>query len=92
MKNKAIEQVKNAIREPYVWPGGYATYTMLADGALLCPQCARENFRLIVSATKGGLCNGWAATGAVILWEGAEGCAHCGESLQSAYGEDAEGG
>lgn len=57
----------------------------MGDGELLCPKCAKENFRLIAQATKDNLRDGWQAAGADILWEGEEYCAHCDKELESAY-------
>lgn len=88
MKTKAQEilaQVKNAIRNPFAWPGGYPVYTVMRDGELLCSKCAKGNYRLIAQATKDDLGDGWQAAGADILWEGEEYCAHCGKELEPAY-------
>jgi hypothetical protein len=92
MKNAIIEQVKRAIREPYAWPGGYPVYTIMADGELLCPDCARHNFQQIVRATNDTCRDSWQAAGAEVYWEGPDQeCAQCGKALQSAYGDpDAE--
>ena len=85
---RTIEQVKQAIREPYAWPGGYPVYTIMADGELLCPDCARHFFRQIVRSTKDKARDGWQAIGAEVYWEGpAQQCAHCGKTLESAYGD-----
>jgi hypothetical protein len=86
-----IQNVKRAIREPFSFPGGYPVYTVLTDGELLCPDCARENFRQVVASTKeaekDGYSDGWSASGIQVLWEGSEYCAHCQKLLESAYGE-----
>ena len=84
-----VTQVKRAIREPYAWPGGYPVYTVMADGELLCPDCAKANFRQIVADTYSRWDNNWRAAGAEVNWEG-QGltCCHCNKELQSAYGED----
>ena len=86
MKNNILQQVKDAIRNPYAWPGGYPVYTLLSDGDLLCCTCAKDNFRLIADSTKHNNFDGWKAEGALVLWEGEEMCAHCGKVLESAYG------
>jgi hypothetical protein len=88
MKSQIIDQVKEAIRNPFAWPGGYPVYSVMADGHLLCAACARENFRQIAHDTIKGWNTGWDAIGAEILWEGREECAQCGKTLESAYGED----
>jgi len=86
MRNQILEQVKEAIRSPYAWPGGYPVYMVMADG-LMCPKCARENYRLIVEATNShDRHSGWKAEGATVLYEGEECCCHCGCELESAYG------
>ena len=87
MKNQTLEKVKDAIRNPFAWPGGYPVYTVMSDGELLCPDCARENYKLIVQATKDQLRDGWQPEGSMILYEGSSYCCHCGKDLESAYGE-----
>jgi hypothetical protein len=88
MKNNTLEQVKTAIRNPFAWPGGYPVYTVMADGELLCPDCARKEYRQIVQSTKNHYRDGWQAKGTLILWEGFDYCCHCNKELESAYGED----
>ena len=87
MKNQTLEKVKDAIRNPYAWPGGYPVYTVMSDGELMCPDCARAEYRLIAQATKDQLRDGWQAEGSAILYEGPEYCCHCNKELESAYGE-----
>ena len=86
MKNQILEKVKDAIRNPYAWPGGYPVYVVLADGSMLCRDCARDNYKLMASDTRHGW-SGWQAAGADILYDGTEYCGHCGKELESAYGE-----
>ncbi len=88
MKNQTIEAVKRAIREPFAWPGGYPVYTIMQDGGMLCPVCAKGNFSAIVKATKTHGQSGWEAAGSDILWEGEGQCAHCGKILETAYEEN----
>jgi hypothetical protein len=88
MKNQTLEQVKQAIRHPFAWPGSYPVYTVMADGELLCPACARSNYKLIAESTRDHDRGGWRAAGAYILWEGTGTCAHCYKVLESAYGGD----
>ena len=87
-----LRMAKLAVREPYAWPGGYPVYVVCSDGALLCTNCVRTNWRQIVWATRWDGCrnSGWAVDGSVILWEDEPGeatfCGHCGERLEPAYG------
>ncbi len=91
MRNETLQQVKEAIRRPYAWPGGYPVYTILADGEMLCAACARAEFRQIARSTRDNLRDGWRAAGAAIHWEGPdEYCMHCNKALQSAYGDPDE--
>lgn len=84
-----LRQVKQAIREPYAWPGGYPLYIVMADGEALSCEAARTEWRQIVYATLHGLRDGWRAVGACINWEdGAMYCAHTGERIPSAYAEE----
>ena len=84
-----LGQVKQAIRQPYAWPGAYPVYVVMADGELLCPECAKHNFRQIVSATNARYNNGWKAAGAGVNWEGVgDQCCNCNKPLPSAYGEE----
>jgi hypothetical protein len=89
MKNATIiRQVKNAARDAYAWPGGYPLFVLMTDGEAICPKCAKNNFGLIGRATRDGTRGGWAAAGVDIHWEGLPlTCAHCGEDIESAYGE-----
>ena len=83
-----LRAVKNAIREPFAFPGGYAKRLVMYDGEMMCHACARENFKLIAQSTIAHDRDGWQAIGAMIHWEGpAENCAHCGRELPSEYGD-----
>jgi len=87
MKNQTLEQVKQAIRSPFAWPGGYPVYTIMNDGELMCSACARANYRLIAEATRDQDRSDWEAVDVIVLWEGVRQCCHCYKVLESAYGE-----
>ena len=82
-----LRAVKQAIREPYAWPGGYPLYVIMSDGESLSVTTAREHWRSIVHSTINRYGDGWAAYGAEINWESELYCAHSGEKIESAYGE-----
>jgi len=89
---ETLRKVRHAIRTGYAWPGGYRIDVVMTDGAVLCTQCARENYRLISYATRHGIRDGWAASGSDVHWEGsAEHCAHCSKVLPSEYGNPDKG-
>jgi hypothetical protein len=85
---ETLRQVKNAIRQPYSWPGCYPLYIVMADGDALSCDAARMEWRQIVYSTLHGLRDGWRAFGATINWEDDTlYCAHTGKRIESAYGE-----
>jgi len=85
---EALRQAKHAIRNKYAWPGGYPLYIVTADGEALSYDAARTEWASIVYATLHGLRDGWRVLGADINWEDtALFCAHTGERIESAYGE-----
>lgn len=86
--NSPVEQVKNFIRQPYIWPGGYPLFIVCMDGGAVCRHCAKENARLIISETRANYGAGWAAAGVDVNWEDTElTCDTCGRLIESAYGE-----
>lgn len=87
-----LREVKRAIREPYVWPGGYPLYVVLADGAALSMAAARAEWKQITRATLQRSRDGWCAAGTQVNWEdGALICDHTGLRIESAYAEPEDG-
>ena len=43
-------KVKDLIREPYAWPGGYERIAITDDGGLLCHKCVKDNYKLIINS------------------------------------------
>ena len=78
------ETLKHFIRSNgIVWPGGYQSALLMADGEVLDAQSARENYRLIRRA----VARDWTAVDVFIHWEGEPlYCAHSGREIPSAYG------
>ncbi len=83
-----LREVKQAIREPYAWPGGYPLFIIMADGEALSIEAASDNWRLICQATLAGWRDDWQAAGVAVNWEDSSlYCAHTGKQIESAYGE-----
>lgn len=59
MEDHRTENIKEAIRTKYAWPGGYELFGITTDGALLCTDCLQANFKTICEATKNRFRNGW---------------------------------
>jgi hypothetical protein len=60
----------------------------MSDGESLSIAAAREHWRSIVHSTINGYGDGWAANAVDINWESELYCAHSGEKIESAYGEE----
>jgi hypothetical protein len=78
-----LKAVKQAIRQPYAWPGGYPLSIICNDGGLLCPDCARKNWQGICHDTLKGWRTGWDVAGVEISWEGGNQCDHCNANLDA---------
>jgi hypothetical protein len=87
----SIDSVKNIIRNPYAWPGGYTKMMVMVDGESMCADCVKDNYRLILRATRDNDRSGWQAHTADIHWEGAPMyCANCNKEMPSEYGDPDE--
>ena len=81
-------ELREAIRTPYAWPGGYPTFILLSDGECLCHSCARENYRALSESLRHSLSDGWQPVAHDINWEDyGMYCVHCNQRIESAYGE-----
>lgn len=88
MKNYTHE-FKSFIREPFAFPGGYSLVMICRDGGALCHKCAKDNARLIISATRQENDDQWQFQGAYINWEdNSLHCDHCGEQIKPEYGDE----
>ena len=87
-RNERVEAVKEFIRQPVAWPGGYPKVAIMADGECLCATCAKANYKQVSRDTRArGRHDGWAVEGVQIHWEGEPlECAHCQTQIESAYG------
>lgn len=88
-QGQIIIDIKQAIREPYAWPGGYPLYVDMYDGGCLCVACGKEELYRIATATAQKFSDGWRAAGVCINWEDTTLiCDHCAVAIDSAYGEE----
>lgn len=87
---QTVADCKATIRAgEYAWPGGYPLFLLTSDGCPLCFDCAREEFSQIAYAIKYKLNDGWRIVGCDINYEEKDMlCGHCGERIESAYGDD----
>ena len=87
-ETQTLRQVKTFIRQPYAWPGGYPLFLVLQDDAALCHDCTADNFRHIAQDVFDNVNTGWRPYRPEVNYEDADlYCDHCGERIESAYGE-----
>ena len=55
-----IDKVRYIARVQFAFPGGYELIAFTVDGGLLCSQCIKDNYKLILQSTKGGHDQQWA--------------------------------
>jgi hypothetical protein len=79
---------KEFVRHPYAWPGGYPLFAICSDGGCLCKECAKDNARQIIESTRREYRDGWQVEAVDVNWESTDLiCDHCGNPIESAYGE-----
>jgi len=80
------QRVKDFIRQPYAWPGGYPLFAITADGGYLCKDCVKANAKLIIGSTRRNLADGWAVLAVTVNWEDTDlVCDNCGKSIEAVY-------
>ena len=81
-----INKLKQAIRNEYAWPGGYALILLMSDGMPICINCGRKEFSNILDSTKHQLSDGWQFADVFINYEDDSCfCAHCSKRLPAEY-------
>lgn len=91
--NALTRELREALRNPCTFPGGYTKAIYLSDGERICPECARKQYRQISRSTRQQARDGWALLGIDIYWEGPpEYCVQCNKKLPSEYGDPDKGG
>lgn len=78
-----VNMLKDVIRNPWAWPGGYEKALVMDDGGVVCHHCAKSEFWNILHSTRGEYRDGWQVSG-VFLVDDCEGpvfCDHCSKDL-----------
>jgi len=78
---KNIELLKDIIRHPYAWPGGYERAAIMSDGGRVCWRCLREEYYNVLHSTKYQYADDWDVVGEIVIYEPESYCAHCGREL-----------
>ena len=83
------KELREAIRTPYAWPGGYKTIIILSDGEAICHECAKKEYRRLSNSLRNQSphCNdGWYPSFWDAYWEGPPiPCTNCNKPIESAY-------
>ena len=83
---KLPQDIRQAIKYGYDWPGGYPLFLILSDGGALCIACARKEIRNLIQAYRWNERGGWKPGAAEVNWEDPElYCANCEQRIESAY-------
>ena len=74
---------------PCAWPGGYPLFFLTSDGEALSFETVRAEYAQVSRAVRDKSKDGWRVVGCTINYEDAElTCAHSGNRIESAYGEE----
>ena len=80
-----VNILKDIIRRPYAFPGGYEKALITTDGGVLCHKCAKEEYSNILHSTRGDYHDGWQVDGAIVIdytsEDGELVCDHCSSVL-----------
>ena len=68
VETPTLAEVKNTIRNPYAFPGGYALLFLLADGEVITPETARQNYAEIVADFRDNS-GQWKIVAVFVNWE-----------------------
>jgi len=82
-----IHNVKEAIRHPYAFPGGYPLYAITDDGPICC-TCLSVEFKNICYSMNEDLDDGWNVKAIAINYESEILCDSCGNEIEKAYEND----
>lgn len=89
MTTSKLTAVKQFVRNPYAWPGGYPIFAVCQDGGCLCHACTQANFKLVARSTMSDERDGWNVAGVEVNYEDNDlHCDHCSKPIESAYGND----
>lgn len=86
-KELTTKELKQAIRQPYAWPGGYEIVAIADDGAVLCMDCCRKNWKEICWSMRNRVNDGWRVVALTIEAVDAESCRDDGNEELISYCE-----
>ena len=68
--------LKNLVRQPYAWPGGYEKFVITKDGGSICHKCCAAEFKGMLHSTLHSMADGWECE---MIWDAGniDGPLHC---------------
>ena len=77
-------ELRTAIRSVYAWPGGYEMFGITTDGATLCCECMRKEYRQIAWSRAYEVNDGWRVwiIDATCNTDSEVTCDHCNRTIQ----------
>jgi hypothetical protein len=88
MKITTVDEFREALATPYVWPGGYPNYFLVDDGEALSFEAAEANKAQIEASIREKINDGWRIVAVETNYEdGALFCAHTNDRIPSSYAE-----
>lgn len=85
------KHLKDFIRQPFAWPGGYPLFALMGDGGIICRHCAADNARMMIESTRRDYGDGWDCAAVAVNWENTDlVCDNCGQHIEAAYCEVTE--
>lgn len=88
----SVADLKATLRAgPYMWPGGYPLYFLASGGEALSFDSVRRELGDVMQSIRTRSNDGWRVVACDVNYEDSElYCAHSGERIESAYGEESE--
>lgn len=59
MEKFTVQELKELLRNPFVWPGGYEIIFIANDCEFLCHKCVKDNFKIILDSMMHNINDGW---------------------------------
>lgn len=85
IKFRNLKFLKDAVRQPYTTLGGYELFAITRDGACICMDCVRDNWKTVCqeSAVPGWEGCGWSVSDvdAACNVDGPIYCDHCSKAI-----------
>jgi hypothetical protein len=75
--------LKDIVRAPFAWPGGYEKFAVADDGGVLCWKCCTSEFKNMLHSTLGEYRDGWHVehVGCAVEIDGPITCDHCSNEI-----------